>query len=322
MTTDSEKLDKIVSDLVLIKEKQDKLLTDNELIKKTLKIVPDRETSITNSESSISEYEKFAQEELKLEQITINNHKSAILGFLNHSQGIINEQTVKAYLDSNESVSWKSNQVKALRKYIRDYLKLGRWIEEFKFSKAKIKAKKTALPTNEQLAEFCSSLPYQIQIIFLLLLNSGLRIGEVISLKWSDLNLEICMIDASEIHKGETKFSWFSFFTKQTLELLENFLLSDECGYSDENSKLFCLSVRSIQQAFKQTSKVTSISLNPHLLRTIFAERCRESGIKDKYVDAFCGRTPKGILAQSYTEYSPESLRKVYDQVESYLTLQ
>ncbi|MCH7648532.1 MAG: hypothetical protein IIA83_07995 [Thaumarchaeota archaeon] len=65
MTTDSEKLDKIVSDLVLIKEKQDKLLTDNELIKKTLKIVPDRETSITNSESSISEYEKFLKKELR-----------------------------------------------------------------------------------------------------------------------------------------------------------------------------------------------------------------------------------------------------------------
>ena len=68
----------------IIEEKLDQIITDLELIKKALKIVPDKESTITDFKSSIFEYEKFAQEDLKLEQITINNHKSAILGFLNH----------------------------------------------------------------------------------------------------------------------------------------------------------------------------------------------------------------------------------------------
>ena len=298
-----------------------KISSDIELIKKALKIIPDRESIISDFQPSIHSYEEFAKEELKLESITINNQKSSILGYLNHSKGIINKQTVKSYLDSNESQSWKTNQIKALRKYIRNFLKLGNWMEEFKFSKTKIKAKKIALPNNEHLAEFCSVLPYQVQIIFFVLFNSGLRIGEVLSLKWSDLNLETRMIDASNIHKGETKFSWISFFTEQTLELLENYLLNDESEYVDENSKLFSVSARSVQQAFKNASDLIGISLNPHLLRTVFAERCREAKIKTEYIDAFCGRTPKGMLAQHYTEYSPEALRKQYDMIEPHLTL-
>ena len=313
-----EKLDKILSDLSLLKK-------DHSLIKKHWNMVEDREKTITDFEKSISSYEEFAREELKIEQITINNHKSTILGFLNHSNGEINKKTVKEYLDSNESTSWKANQLKALRKYLRDYLKLGKWIEEFKLPKEKVHAKKITLPTNDQLAEFCSYLPsYPIQIIFLLLFNSGLRIGEILSLRLSDINFDQKMIDASGIHKGDTKFSWFSFFTKQTSECLDVYIQSDDFQFEEGNedhSKLFTISARTVQQAFKNISEHMSISLNPHLLRTVFAERCREAEIEAEYIDAFCGRTPQSTLQKHYTDYSPEALGKQYDEVESFLTL-
>jgi len=309
MMSDSGKLNQIIADL--------------KLIKKALKIVPDKESTISDFESSISEYEKFAIEELKLEQITINNHKSAINGFLNHSHGIINEQTVKVYLDSNESISWRSNQVKALRRYMRDYLKLGKWIEKFTFTKTKTRVRKET-PSNEQLAQFCALLPYQIQIVFLIMLNSGLRIGEVISLKYSDIDYKTNMIDASNIHKGKTKFSWISFFTNQTSEFLQDYLTGDEFefeGGNEDNTKLFNVSSRSLQQAFKNVSEKISISISPRSLRIVFAERCREAGIDKEYIDAFCGRTPQGVLETHYTDYSPKALRKQYDKVEPFLTL-
>lgn len=303
-----------------IDEKLDKMSVDLELIKKALKIVPDRETAITDFESNIEEYEKFARDELKLEQITINNHKSAILGFLNYSRGKIDKESVKVYLESNESLSWKSNQIKALRRYIRDYLKLGNWINEFVFTKAKVK-RKDEIPSNEQLAKFCELLPYQIQIVFLVMLSSGLRIGEVLSLRFSDVHFETNLIDASNLHRGETKSSWFSFFTRQTSEYLESFMGDTEYAENDDNPKFFSVSARSVQQTFKKVSKQIGISINPHLLRTVFAEKCREAGIKNEYIDAFCGRVSQGILAKNYTVYSPESLRKQYDKVEPFLTL-
>ena len=104
----------------MTEEKLDQIISDLAQIKKTLKIVPDRDVTITDFEDSVSGYGEFAVQELELGHATINNQKSAIRGFLNHSNGIINKETVKTYLDSNDQKSWKSNQVKALRKYIRD----------------------------------------------------------------------------------------------------------------------------------------------------------------------------------------------------------
>lgn len=309
----------------LYDQKLDEILQSLKRIEKKLKITPfqDKDGTITDFDSSIIEYEKFAKSELGLEDNTLENHRSAILGFLNHCGGTITKDTVKAYLDSNNSDSWKSNQVKALRKYIRNFLKLGSWIEEFKFAKASAKIKQ--IPTDEQLARFCVSLPsYQMQIVFLILHNSGLRLGEVLSLRFKDVDLDEGMINASEIHKGETKSSWVSFITRQTADYLDNYTLTDDFQADESdygNSRFFSVSARSVQQAFKEISEMLGITLNPHLLRTVFAEKCAKAGIKDKYINAFCGRVSKGILAKNYTDYSPSALRRQYDSVEPFLTL-
>jgi len=38
------------------------------------------------------------------------------------------------------------------------------------------------------------------------------------------------------------------------------------------------------------------------------------AGVQDRYVDAFCGRLPKTILAKHYTDYSPSRLRRIYNR--------
>ena len=304
----------------MTEEKLDIIISDLELIKKTLKIVPDRDDTITDFDGSISAYEEFAIGELGLSQGTIKNQKSAIRRFLEHSNGIINKEMVKSYLDSNEQSSWKSNQLKALRKYVRDYLKLGNWITEFSFTKEKPKLK-SELPTDEQVAHFCSVLSYQVQMIFLILYNSGLRIGEVLELRESNISFELNMIDASQIHTGETKSSWISFVTKQTAEYLEHYLYSDEIDPTQDDPKLFTISYKTVQNEFKQASEMTGININPHLLRTVFTEKCREAVIDKEYINAFCGRAPKGMLESNYTVYSPKSLRKQYDKAEPHLYL-
>ena len=307
-----------------IDEKLDKIISYLELLIKHEKIVPDRETIITDFDSSINSYEEFARDELKLGQLTINNHKSVIRNFMNHSKGMINKQTVKEYLDSNSSLAWKSNHLKALRRYIRDYLMLGNWINEFVFTKSKARLKKET-PTNEQLVQFYDVLPtYQMKIVFLIMLDSGLRENEVLSLKYSNINYDTNMIDASNIHKGKTKFSWISFMTNQASELLQNYYLTDEFEFeegNESNTRLFNISSRSLQNAFKNASESIGVSIIPRLLRTVFTERCREAGIDKEYIDAFCGRIPQGVLETHYTDYSPKALRKQYDKLEPILTL-
>jgi len=305
--------------MTAVEEKLDTIISDLELIKSHFKIVPDRIITITDFKTSIVQYEKFAKEELKISQSTINNQKSTLLKFLNHSKGIITEQSVKEYLDSNDSESWKSNQVKALRRYSRDYLNLGNWINEFSFSKSsEIKIKK--VPTDEQLVEFCYALPYTSQIVFLVMHDSGLRIGEVVKLCVKDIDFETKMIDASHIHEGQTKHSYLSFVTEQTCEMLFDYF-DDNNKLDNHDLLLFDVSARSIQNDFQNASLETGIEINPHMLRTVFTEKCTKAGIIEKYIDAFCGRTPKRIIAKHYSDYSAEAMRKQYDIVESCLML-
>jgi integrase len=302
----------------LIEDKLEQIFQDIQLIKKQLKIVPDKDGTVTNLDSSISTYEEYAREELGIGQGTINNQKSAILGFLNYSRGVINKESVKSYLDSNDSESWKSNQLKALRRYIRDFLKLGNWINEFQFSTTKAKIK--IIPTDEQLTKFVQILPKQVQAIALIMFSSGLRISEVLSLRFIDIANELHMINATNIHKGKTKHSWISFMSQDAVDILYEYLDDIEFDFM-ENSKLFSVSARTVQEEFKKASESIEASINPHLLRTVFTEKCSQAGIENKYIDAFCGRISQGVLAKHYTDYSPNALRKQYDKVESFLSI-
>jgi integrase len=299
--------------------KLDEILLSLARIEKALKIVPDKDGIVTDYDLSIENYKIFAREKLELEETTIENQRSSIMSFLRHSNGNINKETVKDYLDSNDSLAWKSNHLKALRRYVRDFLKLGNWIEEFDFAKASYKPKMD-LPSDTQLSLFCNELPYQERLIFLLLYNSGLRIGEILGLKLSNIEFKQNMIDASDIHKGRTKSSWYSFFTSHTAGLLQKYLNENEL--SEANDKIFSMSLRTVQQIFKGTSKKVGVEIYPHLLRTVFTEKCRKAGIKEDYINAFCGRMPKTVLARHYTDYSPSTLRLQYDRLEPVLTIE
>ena len=305
--------------MTMIEAKLDLILQELETIKNHLKIVPDKDSEITDLKSSISEYETFAKEELKLNAKTITNQLSILSRFLHHSKGAINKESVKHYLDSNDSDSWKSNQLKALRRYCRDFLKLGNWINDFQFSKTKAKIKK--IPSDKEIVSFFFELDFQSQLVFLTLLNTGFRLGEVLKLKIKNVDFENGMMDASNIHEGDTKHSWISFITTQTIDLLQEYLFERFSGDLDPEANLFTIHSRSLQNMFKNTSEKIGITINPHLLRTVFSEKCTKAEIKDKYIDAFCGRTSQGVLATNYTDYSPEALRREYNKVEQLLVL-
>jgi len=45
----------------------------------------------------------------------------------------------------------------------------------------------------------------------------------------------------------------------------------------------------------------------------LFCSEMGELGVADRYVDAFCGRVPRSVLARHYTDFSPERLKRIYD---------
>lgn len=278
----------------MIEEKLDQILRDLELIKKQLKIVPNRETTITDFESSVTYYQEFAKDELGLEQPTIDNHKSAITTFLNHSKGIINKDTVKAYLDSNESDAWKTNQLKALRRYFRDFLGLGNWINEFHFSKSIAKIKN--IPNDQKIAEFINLLPYKTQLVFLVMYNSGLRINEVLSLKLSNIDFESGLINASELHRKKTKSSWISFVTNQTAKLLDNYAWSSDFESDSDDPHLFPMSARSSKKPSKRHQRKSEFRSRHIFLEPYSQKNAHKQESKKNTLMRFVEERPKAFL--------------------------
>jgi site-specific recombinase XerD len=76
-------------------------------------------------------------------------------------------------------------------------------------------------------------------------------------------------------------------------------------------SKLF--TKKAIRKTFERAHKRTGIHITPQILREWFACTVGERNVADRYVDAFCGRVPRSVLARHYTDFSPERLRKIYE---------
>ncbi len=292
------------------------LLGDIQLVKKKLDIEENRFCTIANYEIELSRYEEFAINTLDLNPGTIKNHTIAIKKFLEFSKGEVNYDITKEYLDSSDSKS-QANILKSLRRFIRDYLKLGNWINEIQFKTEKTKLKTEKLSNNKELSVFCSEIQtLEIQVIFLICFNSGLRINEVLQIERDKINYDLNCIDVSDIHQGGTKSSWYGFFTEQTKEYLQSHI---ENSFIDD--KIFDVSYDQVYAEFKRVSEITKIELTPKSLRTIFVERCIDCKIDKNVIDIFEGRIPKGVQSRIYRNYSSQRLKEHYNKVEESLTL-
>ena len=58
----------------------------------------------------------------------------------------------------------------------------------------------------------------------------------------------------------------------------------------------------------------TGFLIQPQDLRYWFCEEMGRLGVAARYIDAFCGRVPKSVLAKHYTDYAAEKLKKIYDK--------
>jgi intergrase/recombinase len=56
------------------------------------------------------------------------------------------------------------------------------------------------------------------------------------------------------------------------------------------------------------------MDVTPQKLRRWFCSEMLRLGIYETYIDAFCGRVPKSVLARHYTEFSPQKLEEIYEK--------
>ena len=65
-------------------------------------------------------------------------------------------------------------------------------------------------------------------------------------------------------------------------------------------------------ELWKSARAKTGLNITPQKLRQWFSSEMLHLGVSETYIDAFCGRVPKTVLARHYTDFSPEKLNKIY----------
>jgi len=167
-------------------------------------------------------------------------------------------------------------------------------VKNFKFPRRRVAPK--FLPSKADMNRFYIELPDKYKVIFLALASSGLRISELLN---ADIDRRNHMFVPKQ-HNGQTKHSWLSFYNDETASILTD---SFEIKHGD-----------SVNHCFKKVARKIGIDITPHTLRSIFAREMSRAGVQDRYVDAFCGRTPQSVLARHYSDYSPEVLKEIYEK--------
>ena len=167
------------------------------------------------------------------------------------------------------------------------------------------------VPTKEQLQKFYSTINnLRGETLFLVLATSGRRLNEALSTKTANIDLDKRMITPElNSYASRTKRCWYSFFNNETKNVLEKYLSEHEI-----DDRIFPIEKRVAQKYFDRAKKRTGIRMSAKTLRQWFCCQMGELGVSDRYIDAFCGRVLRSILARHYTDYSPERLKRIYDK--------
>ena len=194
--------------------------------------------------------------------------------------------------------------------FFRDFFSKPEVVETFRFPKQNFKPKN--IPSREVLQKFYEALgSIKERALFLLYASSGLRHMEILNLLSSDVDFEKRMIKP-KAHSGETKKAWLSFFNEETSRVLKQYLEAR----SDDNLKLFPMSNSESHNLWNYAKTETGLNITPQRLREWFCCEMVSKGVSDSYVDSFCGRIPRSILAKHYLDYSPERMKEIYEKAD------
>jgi integrase len=233
-----------------------------------------------------------------------------LLKTLKKNPNEITREDLRAFLKTLEdySAAYYKNALMAIKVFFRDYMEKPELVESFRFPHQVYKPKH--IVSKEELRRFYEALETpKERALFLLYATSGLRRQEILSLKPEDIDFEKRMITPNN-HFGETKKSWCSFYNEEAEQALNEYLARKK---QSRSKRLFPMQRHEVVELWKSAREKTGLDITPQKLRQWFCSEMMRLGVSETYVDAFCGRIPKSVLARHYTDFSPERLEEIYN---------
>ena len=329
----------------LIKEAKEKLIRYDEvnLPKRTLsELLNDWLLTVKKYELKSSSFDRL--------EATINNNINPYIGYLQLSsiasqdiQEYINQLTDKGY--SYSTIKKAYNAIRASLKMAteRDYIRKNpcvgiRLPKQIQKNKSNIE-----FFTNEEVEKIIASATYRYKTGkymykhgygIVLLLNTGMRVGELLALKWSNVDLKnrqiyICETRGQVIDRStdEVKYITADRSTKtqsscryvpinqkaqEALNYFKN--LGYNSPYVMANSDKSVVSYRNLHRALANILENNQINHGSiHTLRHTFATRLFRSGVDIKVISELLGHSDVSITYDIYTHVIQEQKKKAVD---------
>jgi len=109
---------------------------------------------------------------------------------------------------------------------------------------------------------------------------------------------------------SSTKETWQTFYDHEAVEAFEQSREERELG----DDRVFQTTKQPLNRKFRHVSEEAGVKFTVQRLRRWFATEMSRCGVDAKYIDAFGGRTPSSVLEKHYLDYSPDSLKDIYDE--------
>lgn len=200
------------------------------------------------------------------------------------------------------------NITKTVRVIYRRYFDME-IADSFTVNRSPPKPKKA--PTKDDLQQVYRELSTdENRVAFLLLATSGLRRRELMELTPAEIDLEDRAIYPETADGQTTKRQWVTFFSPDTeAKLLDVYDIHD---MGVDEPFVTCHPDTLTDRIREASERAGTMRVTPQKLRVWFCNEMNRLGVADRYIDAFCGRTSRTVLAKHYTDYTPRKLKEVY----------
>ena len=257
-------------------------------------------------QSLVDSFYRFCRGQLSLRHSTSETHAYLVGKFLREVEGPVNAEVVSEYLLGIGEPGTRKNYLSAFKRFFRDFLKLN-IVDDFK--QPTPNENPTPCPSDEDVRIVYENLEYdRDRLTYLIAATSGLRRGEILSLLRKNINFKLRSIIP---HKNtKTKRTGITFYNGEVEPLLRKFLTETD----DPETRLFHNGEGAIRKQLLKAWERAGVKVTLQMLRVWFCNMMGELGVQDRYIDIFCGRAPKSVLAKHYTSREIRKLKRIYDK--------